>query len=285
MNQMIDEPNTKDSETKKLVEERKRLRSYEGSDRVITSREMRNELLKEDDSPPVKIASGYPSVDEVIGGGFRLGECHVLSGVTGHGKTLLSQSMTVSFDKQEVVPLWFSFEVSARDFINRHGDNLPHYVLPRMLESQNLKWLEERVHEAKVKHGIETVFIDHLHYLVDFTFRNTSYSIGMIMTDLIKIAQRYNVAIFLIAHIGKKKKGEEVGLEDLRDSSFISQYGANVIFIWRDEKVDNRNVLKIAKARHGNCRGQKINLTKKGHYLYEEIDDGVPYIFEEDEFD
>lgn len=274
-----------ESSTKKLLEERKRLREYQGPDEVVTAREMRNELLKQDDNPPFTIASGYPAIDTVVGGGFRLGECHVISGVTGQGKTLLSQSMTRSFDKQEVVSLWFSYEVSARDFISRHGDNIPHFVLPKMLETQNLRWLEERVHEAKLKHGIEAVFIDHLHYLVDFTFRNTSYSIGMIMTDLIGIAQRYNVAIFLIAHIGKMKKGDEPGLEDLRDSSFISQYGSNVMFLWRDDKAENRNILKVAKARHGNCRGQKINLTKKGNYLYEEIDDGVPYIFLEDEDD
>ena len=77
--------------------------------------------------------------------------------------------------KQEIKSLWFSYELTPRQFIERFPD-LPFFVLPLKLKAYALDWLQDRILEALTKYGIEVVFIDHLHFLFDMA-RSASASI------------------------------------------------------------------------------------------------------------
>ena len=102
-----------------------------------------------------------------------------ISGPRKAGKTLLAQTLTSNFAKQDIMSLCFSYELSSRVFINRFPSELPVFTMPQKLRANSLDWLRERVIEALAEYGVKMVFIDHLHFLFDLArMRNASLEIG-----------------------------------------------------------------------------------------------------------
>lgn len=255
----------KDSDIKNLIEIEKNLYSYEGQDRVMSSHDMSQALREEDE--PIQIKSGIPTLDNYIGG-FQGGELTVISGITAMGKTLSAQTLTRNFDDQGFRSLWFSYEVLPANFLKSFGEELPLFYMPARLQDNSLSWVATRLHEAKLKYQIKAVFLDHLHFIVSMNRSNISIEIGAVMRGIKKLALKYNICFFLIAHTQKIKPETELGLGDTRDSSFIEQEADNVFYIWRTKK-ENQAILKIAKNRRNGVFDKKITLYKKGHYLEE----------------
>jgi replicative DNA helicase len=255
----------KDSDIKNLIEIEKKLYSYEGQDRIMSSHDMAKALREED--KPIQIKSGIPSLDKYIDG-FEGGELIVISGLTGNGKTLLAQTLTQSFHNQGVRSLWFSYEVMPANFLKSFGENIPLFYMPARLLGNSITWLSTRIHEAKLKYQIRAVFVDHLHFIVEMNRGNMSMEIGVVMRAIKKMALKFNIAFFLIAHTMKCKPETELGIGDTRDSSFIEQEADNVFYIWRTRK-ERQAVLKIAKNRRKGVFEKKITLFKVGHFLEE----------------
>jgi replicative DNA helicase len=261
----------KNEKIKKTMTLEQQLYEYAGEDRVITSHEMQAEI-KSRKSSKGAINVGFPELDRTLGG-FRLGELVTVSGLTGEGKTTICKSFTRNLTRREVGCLWFSYELLSEDFLESFGDSLPVFDLPRMLKESAITWLERRIIEAKLKYDCRVVFIDHLHYLVDLrTHHNMSLEIGFVMRSLKKIAISQRVCIFLIAHLGKIKTGEEEpDTLDLRDSSFVGQESDNILIIWRRAEDSPKGVVKVAKNRKKGVR-KKIAVEKIGDFFYEEGD-------------
>jgi replicative DNA helicase len=254
-----------DNDIKDLIELEKKLFTYEGQDRVMSSHDMSQALREEDQ--PILIKSGIPTLDNYIDG-FEGGELTVISGLTGNGKTLLAQTLTRNFDEQGIKSLWFSYEVMPANFLRAFGEDLPLFYMPARLTGNSLTWINTRIHEAKLKYDIKAVFVDHLHFIVEMNRGNISVEIGAVMRTLKKIALKFNVAFFLIAHTMKCKPDTELGIGDTRDSSFIEQEADNVFYIWRTKK-ESQAILKIAKNRRNGVFEKKITLFKVGHFLGE----------------
>lgn len=98
-------------------EQQQTLREYDGEDRVISSHEMKLALDRRPEAR-FSIKSLIPSLDRYIKD-FRDGELIAISGPTKNGKTLLAQTLTVNFEKQGQLALWFTFEVPASEFLER----------------------------------------------------------------------------------------------------------------------------------------------------------------------
>lgn len=247
-----------------LLEEQ--LRDYDGSDKVISSFDMAELIKKLPEKPLVR--SLIPSMDEAIEG-FEGGELTVVSGPTGNGKTLLCQTLTHNFGIQNQGSVWFTYEVTPKNFIRHFGNSLPLFYLPQKLTDNSNRWIRSRVLEAKVKYGCDCVFIDHLHYLVDMKNRNMSTDIGVTMRDLKKMALALDMKVFLISHMMKTRQDSgEPSLGDVRDSSFIEQESDNVFYVWR-MKENNVSTVKIAKNRRCGVMGMKIKLSKIDRLLTE----------------
>lgn len=231
-----------------LFEQEQALLAYEGEDKIISSYDMLDRVVSVlDESKP--IYSDFPELDRVLGG-FEGGELTVVSGLSGNGKTLFSQTLTLNMAGRGINSVWFSYEVMPKNFLKAFGESLPLFYMPSVLKDNTLDWLENRIQEAKVKFGCKCVFIDHLHFLVDMRTRNNmSLEIGYTMRSLKKIALRLNICIFLIAHTSKIKTDSELGLDSLRDSSFIAQESDNVLMIWRKLDSEREAYLKVCKNR------------------------------------
>lgn len=245
---------------------RKELADYKGQDQIISSFDL-TEILKYSKDIPV-IGSKIPLLDHYLEGGFESGELISLSGPPKTGKTLLAQSLTFNFLNQEYKSLWFQYEVTPKRFLDSFGDDIPMFYLPQRLEAYDLLWLEKRIIEAIIKHGIKIVFIDHLHYLFDLVSqKNTSLQIGSVIRHLKQIAVKYNLIIFLLCHMKKVSFDKEPSDEDIRDSSLIGSESDTVLIIWRDPETENEAILKLRYSRRSSARDKKIELIKANGML------------------
>lgn len=247
--------------------EKKSLKEYDGPDRVISSHEMQMLLSKEPCSR-IEVKSRMPTLDRYCDG-FRDGELIVISGPTKNGKTLLAQSLTMAFTRQQEYPVWFSFEVPARQFLSQFPD-LPLFYLPQKLKAHVLTWVEERIQESFEKYRTRIVFIDHLHYLFDMArVKSPSIEIGTVIRRLKTMAVNSGLCIFLLCHT-TKGKDENLSYDSIRDSSFVSQESDCVLMVQRcPDKGETAAKISIEFHRRTGVLEKMIYCQKQSGFLVE----------------
>ncbi len=250
---------------------KKDLENYQGPDRIVTSFELKADLEKKRDLP-INVRSMIPSLDAAIEN-FQAGELIAISGPTKNGKTLLAQSLTVSFTKQQTYSLWFTFEVPTGQFLSQFRE-LPLIYLPTKLKSHAMTWMEERIQESFLKYHTRVVFIDHLHYLVDLArLKNPSIEIGQVIRRLKTLAVNEGFIIFLLCHTTKGKNEADLSYDSIRDSSFVSQESDSVFMIKRTPlEGENAARLRIEFHRRTGVMEKVIDLVKVNCYLQEAVE-------------
>lgn len=247
----------------------KDLTLYIGDDKIVSSNELYKILTEKHPGTIPYIKTSFPTLNDLIGG-FIIGELNTISGITGNGKTLFMQTLTKNFADKNINSLWFTYEVPSLQFLRQFGENIPHFYMPKILKEQTMKWIYNRILEAKQKYNVSVIFIDHLHYLADIMISSQpSLEIGRVMRILQRWAIELELIIFLAAHTKKVKPETELDLGDTRDSSFTEQESSNVFYIWRLTNTDSEAILKIVKNRGRGVMNKKINLIKIGRYLTE----------------
>jgi len=259
----------KHSESMKQEERLKSLQQYDGPDAVISSHELALKLQEIPESL-IRVKSFIPSLDAAIED-FRDGELITISGPTKHGKTLLAQTLTVNFARQQYHSLWFSFEVPARQFLDRFP-GLPLIYLPQRLRAHALPWIEDRIRESFLKYHTRVVFIDHLHYLFDLAqTRTPSIEIGQVIRRLKTLAVSGGFIIFLLCHTTKgASENKGLSYESIRDSSFVSQESDCVLIVKRTPDVgENTARVRVEFHRRTGVLEKVISLVKVDGLLQE----------------
>lgn len=215
---------------------------YEGEDKVIPSSEI-VERLKLGDTEP-KYLTGWTGVDAILDG-FRQKQLVVISAPTKSGKTSWCIDLTTKWKAYN--PLWLPFEEGAEELLQKfidRNEEPPHFVTPQRMNGNRMVWLEKKIIESIAKYDSKIVFIDHLHFIVDMGGEaNMSLKIGETMRALKQLAKKWDIVIFIIAHLKKTQMDEPPTLEDLRDSSFIAQEADTVIMLWREMKKENKEIV------------------------------------------
>lgn len=272
---------------KELVDFEKKLFEYEGEDRIVSSLEIAKELDRTKEVA-ISFKTGIPSMDRILED-IEAGEVIMVTGPTGEGKTSLLMSITRNMVEKGVKSVWFTLEVTSRQFIKKltaRGGELPLFYMPAKNLDNHIQWIEDRIVEAVVKYDCKVVFIDHLHEIFNlFQARNnSSLEIGHLVSIIKNIAIQYNLAIFLIVHCRDNPMTPfaEPRKEDIRDSGLISRIADTIIGIWRI-KIGEHNVKKRPKELDENDTWAKVKILKnrgegtmgywimdhKDHYLEE----------------
>ena len=239
---------------------REEMKNYKGDDEVIS---FLNYKEKHKDFIKKGFSSGCQKLDEFIDG-FHDGDLITITATTGQGKTSYCQYLTSNLSKQGIKTIWFEYEVPINNFLQKFGENLPNGYLPQVLTDRSLVWIERKIVEAITKFDIKVVFIDHLHYLFNLReTRNVSLEIGEIMRTLKIIAKKYNISIFLVAHTGKLGEDGAVGLDSIRDSSFVGQESDYVIALWRIREKQTRRDIQDNGIR---CKNETMISVVKNRY-------------------
>ena len=249
-------------------------------DNVISSIDYAKILKDTPEAPTTKFK--MPMFDSYTGG-FMGGDLVAITGYTGHGKTTLSQLFTKNIAEQGIKLMWYSYEVTPRKFLNKFS-KLPLFYLPKK-KSSGFEWLANSMREAKKKHGIKVVFIDHLHYIVDMMPTNNvrqDMIIGSMCRNLKQFAIDEDMTIFLIVHTGQPRDDSPPTLGSIRDSSFIGQEADAVYAINRarqrgqgGDMYKAESDLIILKQRETGTMGKKVKLIYKDGMLQEEIPEDI----------
>lgn len=245
------------------------LQDYSGDDEIITSHEM--QVIIDSKPKAAGFKTNINTLDKVIDL-FEEGQLIALSGPRKNGKTLLAQTFTDSFSKEQVGTLWFSYELTTSQFLESFP-KVPFFYMPKTLKRNSMDWLRERIQESILKFNIKVVIIDHLHYLFDMGGNNSpSIEIGRIIRVLKGMCVDYKIVIFLLCHLEKwdHKKGEPSDT-NIRDSSFIAQESDTGLILWRDPKHDGIAYLKVCYCRKTGVMDKKIKLCKVNGLLKESI--------------
>ena|SRR3990167_1401169 len=246
-------------------------KEYSGEDKIISSLDLA-EMMKNRPAQ-TKIMSGYKELDDILDG-FRHKQLIVLSGATKSGKTSFAIEITSRI--KDFNPMWLPFEEPAEELIQKfldRNEQPPLFYTPQRILGNTLLWVEKKIIESKAKYNSQVVFIDHLHFLVDFG-DNMSQEIGKTMRSLKRLAVKWNIVIVLIAHLRKTKIDAQPDLDDLRDSSFIAQEADTVVIVWRETKkeageiiiTNNINVSVQANRRTGKTGNVKM-VYENGKFL------------------
>lgn len=243
------------------------------------------------------ITTGINGLDSEI---MRLfyGTLTIISGLPGAGKTsFLSQLMCQSV--QQGKPAWmFSRELpcwmqkswlnyvmagnhhineyldssgatyykvtpSAKTLINKSYDK--QWFLYRDDWSNKLEDVLSSMEDCVRKYGAKLLIIDNL-MTVDIGATENSELTKQTecITQLIKFAMKYSVAVVLVAHPRKMPRGEDVGIYDISGSSNIINLAHRTLGLRRidsDKEKNNHDVcVSVIKDRMRGKAGRKINL-------------------------
>jgi len=215
-----------------------------------------------------------PTLDRYCDG-FRDGELIVISGPTKNGKTLLAQSLTMAFVKQQEFPLWFSFEVPSRQFLSQFPE-LPLFYLPQKLKAHVLSWVEDRIQESFEKYRTRIIFLDHLHYLFDMArVKSPSIEIGTVIRRLKTMAVNMGFCIFLLCHTTKGTRDDDLTYASIRDSSFVAQESDCVLLVQRcPEKAETAAKISIEFHRRTGILEKTVDCHKEKGFLVETMAEG-----------
>jgi archaellum biogenesis ATPase FlaH len=187
---------------------------------------------------PPAIPIGFNIIDDALMGGIRLGDFIIITGISGRGKTLFCQNISVNLSTQDKSIIFFSYEMNNDEIYGRFkemniDDNLMKVYVPKNLTSGGLEWIETKIVEGINKFDTRIVVIDHLDFIFPKNVNKSSIEHKrMIFKDacmeLKNIAMKLNVAIFLVAHV-KKVQFRSVELQDIAETSGAHQL-ANIVF-------------------------------------------------------
>lgn len=202
-------------------------------------------------------------------GRFLLGDFTVT-----HNTTLL-MSITRNMAEYGEKCLWFTLEVTPRQFMNKiriDEDKLPLFYIPAAAMDladedyvkewerkhnrsyETMDWIEDKIVEAKVKHDeegkpVRVVFIDHIHQLfsINQQSKNLSLEVGDLVARIKHWALSKGLIVFLIAHcrdIPTEQSQREPRMGDIRDSGMISRIADIVLGVWRIRNQDDVTIKK-----------------------------------------
>ena len=254
------------------------LKNYHGIDEVVWAAELKTELLQRaKEVPEVSMKFGFPTLDQNIHYAMG-GELVIISGPTKQGKTLLAQTFTRNFFAQGVGSLWFSYEVPGLQFLQQFGDKLPSFTLPKVLKESSYPWIIDRIYEAKLKYGIQAVFIDNTQNVLNLM----SHQLAQLMGEFVKAVKRtaieLNIVMFLLHHFTKVRLDDNEAMDSslMRDSSLIAQTADTVLLVRRDKDQvlhPKKSYIKVTENRRFGVMNLVVPMQKVGYYLEEASDD------------
>jgi replicative DNA helicase len=250
---------------------------------LITTTESRWEdyLFRKNNPGLLGVATGFPTIDTVTNG-LQNGQLIVIVATPKTGKSTLALQIANNVHKQNLSPMFQSFEMTNREQQNRYDSMRALVSHNRLISGTLSKEEEKRFQDALLTmaddptnfwlvdaaHGItvssiqskiqtlnpDVVFIDGVYLMMDEQTgeSNTPQALTGITRSLKRLAQRTNKPIVITTQAlnWKTKKGK-VSTDSIGYSSSFLQ-DADVVFGLEreDENVDDTRTLKVMAARN-----------------------------------
>jgi twinkle protein len=220
----------------------------------------------------------FPDVDFTI----RNGECTLIYGITGHGKSeglyqiMISEMMNghrVCICSKEIDPeemlLNLATQRLGREPKPSELDKLVVWFDGKLFfydSKENLKnnWkgLFSDFEYASRRYGVDRFAIDSLMFCVPKDDYNAQDEFCVAIRDFNRLTDTH---CFLIAHASTKKKEELPSLSDILGSSGIPAPFSNILLFWRNHDKEDR--LDLAKSANDKAEIEKLQAVHDGFLL------------------
>ena len=243
---------------------------------IMTSQEAQNKYKNLMEKYGGGLTTGFSLLDEYFK--FIPQQLYLISAATHQGKTTLGLNIAVRIAQSGEPILFASLEQGV-------------FIVPRILSMNNnlypdnfylldtdqsvvISSLVEKIESMNVKPKL--VVIDHLHFIKKSGDKTTD-AIDNMMAEVQNMAKRLEIPILVIAHVRKLNSDRTPEMDDLRDSSSLSQIPSVVLLLHRkrnDEAFQNISYLSpygalfIAKNRiQGRTGVISFSLEKTGNFI------------------
>lgn len=207
----------------------------QNEDSIISSHELRDivkELPKEE-----FFKTGLDILDTYVP--IKGGDLILLGGRAGEGKSAFCISLTKKLVLDNRKCLWFSIELTPREFIERFGEDLPLFYIPKKITSSTIRWMQDKIDEAIKNFGVDVVFIDHLGMIAEeevYKNDNAQEIIKARVQEIKKWAVQKNICIVLISEVKQEtnaKRGKSFDLSDYKGSSSLGHTADTALIMQR----------------------------------------------------
>ncbi len=214
------------------------------------------------------VSSGFPQLDELIGGFFE-GELVVIASRPGIGKTSVILSMILSHVRDQIPAAIYSLELERMAITNRlisMDAKIPVSQL-RMgkltaneykkivkainrLSQANMYFIEGKVFKPDAfseaisklinENGIRVLYIDYLQLMISSRpGRNREQEVSELMRSLKSLALEFKIPVIIASQMNRyvewRGGSKRPFLSDLRESGSIEEIADKVIFVYRAE--------------------------------------------------
>ena len=201
--------------------------------KIFSGYEAQSEYDKLEEAYGDGLPTGFKELDKYMK--FLPEQLYLVSAATHVGKTTMVLNMCARIAKTGKKVLFVSLEQGI--FVVPRVKTMLNGMFPRDLQIMTTDDMAspEGIIEIveNMKERPELIAIDHLHFFK----RNGNGITQDIDETIIKIqnmAKKLKVPVIIIAHMRKLNDNKVPGMDDLRDSSSLSQVPAVVMLLWRD---------------------------------------------------
>lgn len=250
------------------------------------------------------ISTGFPRLDDILGGGFIRGGLYILGARPAVGKSTFGINLA---DNIAGNVLFISLEMSVEQITAKRISRRIGCSSARLLSGQLSDQAWEKVAMAssdisqrglylnnrydltvqqiallaQAVPELRAVIVDYLGLIQPATRSASTYeNISQVSRELKRLALSLNVPVICLAQLSRKveeRQNKRPMLSDLRDSGAIEQDADGVLFLFRDDyytvgPADGQPSaveLTVAKNRHGQTGETSFNLWLKYSYFKE----------------
>lgn len=240
------------------------------------------------------ISTGFPRLDDILGGGFIRGGLYILGARPAVGKSTFSLNLA---DGIAGNLLFVSLEMSPEQILAKRVSRLTGYSASKLLSGQLPDKAWEAVAMATTsidKSGVyinsrydltvqeihllaqsvpelRCIILDYLGLIQPATRSGSTYEqVSAISRELKRMAVSLNVPVVCLCQLSRKieeRKDKKPMLSDLRDSGAIEQDADGVLFLYREDYYTGSPAdgfpstveLTVAKNRHGKTGEDQFN--------------------------
>ena len=218
-------------------------------------------LLKDiENKEEMRIKTGIPELDRVLGGGVVKGAVTLLGGDPGIGKSTLSLQISTQLAKAGIKILYVSAEESIQQTKLRSerlnissSENI--YIVNQTNLSQILEYIK------KVKPN--AVFIDSIQVIFNPDISSSPGSVGQVRecsNTLTQLAKAQGVAMFIIGHVTK---------EGMIAGPRVLEHIVDTVLYFEGERYSSYRILRAVKNRFGSTN--EIGVFQMGSSGLEEV--------------
>lgn len=214
------------------------------------------------------LKTNISSLDEVLNGGFRVGQLIVLTGRRGEGKSTLGSMIGVEALKQDFNSFFYSGELmdfyfrnwmdrqilgkemsatetteEDRLFLNQFYADKAYIYDNQIVDIGETEDIPRTIEKAIAQQGCTFIMVDNLMTALDPESEDLYRAQSKFVGELASLAKKYSVIILLIAH--PRKTNTNLGNDDISGSADITNKADIVLTYGRDQDSADQDLRKL----------------------------------------